>query len=365
MQVWDSNVGKSVFKFPAKKHVNHISMSSAAAAHGSPLHTVCAVATTDKEVSLLDLRIGSAIATLAAHEGTALQCSWSKVHAHRLASAASDGTVYIWDARRSGLDACVGQLDHKQHERRQTGGSSSTAAAAAAINEGRRLPNALKQRILAQARGDLGHAAPGGEGPVGFAFHPHTHHTAHAGSAASVTFLPSHAGSTEAMLTSGSDSTVRLWCADTAGGGNSWQLQHTARASIASHHKLGCQPAAMLLPATMGDTQTGRNTASNMDVYVLHPNSCAPTTGAGGAIGTGDSTGGVSVLNLSKPDQVVNLWGGHIGTVTHVATHAAQRCVYTAGQDGSVVCRKLRPAGPSHQGEEAAEAAAAAWGDLL
>ena len=364
VQAWDSNTGSSAFTFAANKHVNHLSMPAAAAKNASPLHTVCAVCTSGKAVKLLDLRIAAPVAHLSASDSSVLQAAWSHCRPHLLATAAADGTVFFWDARRSGLDACVGQLDHEQQQRRSVAAAGGSSSAVPPPTGARRLSSALKQRIVARARGGMTSLPRDAGGPVGFAFKPHMSHTAHAGAASSVTFLPKEASSTEAVLTTGSDNTVRLWHSDSTGCGNRWRLGSCSSAGVASAHKLGCQPGILLLPSPMAGTAASAHSGS-VDVCVLHPNTCSATTGAGGAAGTGDSTGGVAVLNMREPDQVMNLWGGHLGTVTHVQPNAARCCVYTAGQDGSIVCRRLRATLAAGDSAPAAPAEAAAWGDLL
>jgi len=296
------------------------------------------------------------VASMEAHRGAVLRCAWSQSYPHRIASAAADGSVYIWDARRSGLDACVGQLDHQQQERKATS-SSNTSRSSSSSTQGRHLTPDMKARIVARARG---RAVDETHTPMGFSFQVQSSHTAHDGAVTSVQFLPGDKASAEMLVTSGSDDAVRLW---SNGQGESenhqWSLHSTACGIVSSRHKLGCQPALLALPA---GTEVASK-ANSVSVYVLHPNSCAPTSGVGGAVGTGDATGGVSVMDMSQPEAAINLWGGHIGTVTHVELHETLNRAYTAGQDGSVVCRQLR----DQQQEQLEQplAAAAAWGDLL
>lgn len=82
----------------------------------SPLasHFVVAAALHHPAVRLVDLRTRSAVQALAGHAAAAvLALAWSPVAAHTLASAGADGTVRLWDIRRSA--ACLGLLDQDDH----------------------------------------------------------------------------------------------------------------------------------------------------------------------------------------------------------------------------------------------------------
>ena len=65
-------------------------------------HLLIACATQHPAVRLADLRSGSTAHSLAGHGGAAnLSVAWSPSHEHILASGASDGSLHIWDVRRS------------------------------------------------------------------------------------------------------------------------------------------------------------------------------------------------------------------------------------------------------------------------
>lgn len=72
-------------------------------------HLLVACATQHPAVRLVDLRTGAAAHSLSGHQGAVLSVAWSPEHDHILASGGSDGTVRLWDIRRSA--GCLGVLD--------------------------------------------------------------------------------------------------------------------------------------------------------------------------------------------------------------------------------------------------------------
>ena len=72
-------------------------------------HLLVACATQHPAVRLVDLRSGASTHSLAGHSGAVLSVSWSPTDANILASGGSDGTVRLWDIRRSA--GCLGLLD--------------------------------------------------------------------------------------------------------------------------------------------------------------------------------------------------------------------------------------------------------------
>ncbi|KAH8820894.1 WD40-repeat-containing domain protein [Xylogone sp. PMI_703] len=72
-------------------------------------HLLVACATQHPAVRLVDLRSGSATHSLAGHTGAVLAVEWSPTVEHVLASGGIDGTVRLWDVRKS--SAAMGVLD--------------------------------------------------------------------------------------------------------------------------------------------------------------------------------------------------------------------------------------------------------------
>lgn len=76
-------------------------------------HSLIAPATTHPSIRLLDLRTTASTHTLRGHKrGSILSVQWSPTQSHLLASSAVDGSVRLWDIRRS--DACLTALDLNQ-----------------------------------------------------------------------------------------------------------------------------------------------------------------------------------------------------------------------------------------------------------
>jgi DNA excision repair protein ERCC-8 len=87
-------------------------LGSVAYSHAiSPIanHLLVACATQHPAIRLVDLRSGASAHSLAGHQGAVLSVAWSPHDEYVLASSGSDGTVRLWDIRRSA--GSLGVLD--------------------------------------------------------------------------------------------------------------------------------------------------------------------------------------------------------------------------------------------------------------
>ncbi|KAK9238050.1 WD40-repeat-containing domain protein [Lipomyces kononenkoae] len=104
IKVWDTEALEEVYKFEIGARVNAHDISSIAE------HCLVACAADYPAVRLIDLRSSGAAQMLSSHEGmTVNSIKWSPTHPFMLASGGSDGTVRLWDIRRS--DACLTVLN--------------------------------------------------------------------------------------------------------------------------------------------------------------------------------------------------------------------------------------------------------------
>lgn len=72
-------------------------------------HLLVACATQHPSVRLVDLRSGASTHSLAGHHGALLAATWSPTQEHILASGGVDGTIRLWDIRKS--SGSLGVLD--------------------------------------------------------------------------------------------------------------------------------------------------------------------------------------------------------------------------------------------------------------
>lgn len=65
----------------------------------------------EKTIYLCDIRSGSMTHSLTGHSGAVNCVQWSPIYDYILASGSSDGTIKLWDVRKSGSKACLVTLD--------------------------------------------------------------------------------------------------------------------------------------------------------------------------------------------------------------------------------------------------------------
>lgn len=106
VKIWEPNSLSEAYSFDMGTKVYNFDISAVGQ------HSLVATASDQPFLRLLDLRTTSSSHTLTSHSGKILSVKWSPKHSHILASAGSDGTVRVWDIRRS--NACVASLDMQQ-----------------------------------------------------------------------------------------------------------------------------------------------------------------------------------------------------------------------------------------------------------
>jgi DNA excision repair protein ERCC-8 len=106
VKVWDSSTLAEAYAFNLESKVYSVDVSTVGD------HSLVATAADHPFLRLLDLRTTSSAHTLKAHSGRILSVKWSPTNANFLASSGSDGTVKLWDIRRS--NSCVCSLDMHQ-----------------------------------------------------------------------------------------------------------------------------------------------------------------------------------------------------------------------------------------------------------
>ena len=74
-------------------------------------HLLVACATQHAAVRLADLRSGSCAHTLSGHSGSLLAVSWHPMNENVLVSGGTDGTIRVWDVRRSVSNVAVLDMD--------------------------------------------------------------------------------------------------------------------------------------------------------------------------------------------------------------------------------------------------------------
>ncbi|KAI9890055.1 MAG: hypothetical protein M1814_004571 [Vezdaea aestivalis] len=95
LKLYATDPFSTVTTYPLPNHIHAHALSPIAS------HLLIAVAPDAPAVRLVDLKTSAATHTLHGHRGSVLSVAWSPKHEHILASAGSDGSVRLWDVRRS------------------------------------------------------------------------------------------------------------------------------------------------------------------------------------------------------------------------------------------------------------------------
>lgn len=102
VKLWDTNSLKVVACFALGSRVNAVHM-----AHTGGAHQLIGAATDDNHIRLCDVVSGGFSHTLMGHTGHVWSLQWSPRADFELASGSADGTVRLWDIRRSGVLAIM------------------------------------------------------------------------------------------------------------------------------------------------------------------------------------------------------------------------------------------------------------------
>ncbi|KAK9455218.1 WD40-repeat-containing domain protein [Dipodascopsis uninucleata] len=117
VKIWDTQTLEEVYKFGLGARVNSHDISKIAE------HCLVACAADMTPIRLLDLRSSSSAQMLHSHQGTTVNAvRWSPTNPYMLASGGSDGTVRLWDIRRS--NACLTVLNMENVNSSRIGRSS-------------------------------------------------------------------------------------------------------------------------------------------------------------------------------------------------------------------------------------------------
>eukprot|EP00941_MAST-03F_sp_MAST-3F-sp1_P001443 g1443.t1 len=245
VKLWDTNALQVATEFAfAKSHVYTAALSSIATQH-----TLIAVGTGEKNVHLCDLVSGSAAHVLMGHESGIWAAAWSPTEEYVLATGEQVGAVKLWDVRRAGKRACLASFDMRRTAMNDRFSSSRTRA--------------------------------------------------HDGSVTGIRWLPDGCH----LLTSGSDSRVRLW--DRRG-----HRLHSHYDGTANNQRKGS-----------GFAVCGKR---RKEVFVFCPN--------------GKNIRG---FNVMEPEQynVIEL-KGHFSTVNTVTWRGSSQSVWSGGDDGLILTWK-------------------------
>ncbi|KAK9465441.1 WD40-repeat-containing domain protein [Lipomyces arxii] len=130
VKIWDTESLEEVYKFEIGARVNAHDIS------GIAEHCLVACAADYPDIRLLDLRSSGAAQMLIGHEGATVNAlKWSTRDPFMLASGGSDGTVRLWDIRRSNSCLTVLNMENIMGRHSHLGPDSFSSSATAALSQ--------------------------------------------------------------------------------------------------------------------------------------------------------------------------------------------------------------------------------------
>lgn len=369
-------------------------------------HALVAVACGDSRVRLVDLATCSATHMLG---GTAdaggppiVSVAWAPTHEFVLASGGADGTVQLWDVRRSGAAALLAVADPLAAPSAAGGASGSSAAV-------------LRQGFGVSAAANPVTAAPGGVAGLSHGGAVNAVHFAWAGSTSGGAGAPvgpvapphmAGLGATQALgaasclLSYGSDSLLRAWSVQagsaaplfaaaelriprrgsSSGGGQSTSSSSPEPAPPAdalTHEPLAVR--VLPLPRAYAGLSCRRTLAVHLATapygrfsHAVFTPCATSSTGIGGLVGgaaalAGRGPGVIAVHALETGERLGELHG-HTGPVNGVWFRSAAQELFSCGDDGLVLrwepplLQRERPGAPQRDDDDDGGAGDAAMG---
>lgn len=323
-------------------------------------HALVAVATDAPGVRLVDLSTGAAAQTLIGHRAAVMSVAWHSGHEYILASGSRDGTLRLWDVRRSGATAQLAVLDqHMSGPANHRSSSSAGGSGAAAGNV--KAGSGVLSTIAAASYGTAGNKT--NPSPA-FASAPSVAHGD--GGVNGLCFPSTDSVAGASLLSTGLDSKMRRWriamvderqqrqggtpsssasSASSAGASNDDDNEDTANLVTGRRVTAGGWNSLIAYPhihnrhqrsVFIATAQSGRGGSG----YAFHPNSSS----SGGASSSasslagplaGGAGGSISIHDIDTGEPIAELRGHHAG-VNAVVYRSSHQELFSCSDDGMI-----------------------------